>query len=317
MTTNKKSLLAVALFLLLAGAAAGELERDPGRLFSFLFYAALLTRPVGSLAEVYGRLQIARGILARLERVLARPAEAGYAGADLPVAASAAAGAVEFRDVSFAYEGRNPVLAHASFAIAAGETVALTGENGAGKSTIISLLLRFYDPDSGTILVDGQDIASLQVQQLRRMTGYVPQRALLFNGTVRENIAFGRPEADDEALLEAARLAQALEFIEDLPDGFDTQIGDNGVRLSGGQRQRIALARALLVDPPILILDEATAMYDLEGESAFVTACRTALKGRTVIIITHRPASLALADRVLLVEGGQVRVAPAAVGQTG
>ncbi len=290
--------------LLLAGGEASTLQDDPARLFSFLFYAALLTRPIGSLANIYGQLQVARGILMRLENVLREPKEAGLASGAMPQSRK---GGVVFRNVSFAYDARRPVLTDASFVINAGETVALTGENGAGKSTIISLLLRFYEPASGTILVDGQPINGLQVQELRRLTGYVPQRALLFNGTVRENICFGRPDAGEAALRQAAELAQALEFIEQLPDGFDTQIGDHGVRLSGGQRQRIAMARALLVDPAILILDEATSMYDLQGEDAFVVACKEALQDRTVIIVTHRPASLALADRVLKVKGGQVR----------
>ena len=302
------ALVAVAM-LLVARGAGGTLSEDPAQLFSFLFYAALLTRPVGSLAEVYGRFQIARGTLARLQTVFAEQPEPGYAATGAP---RAAGGTVSFAQVSFAYPGRDPVLDCASLTIAAGETIALTGENGAGKSTLISLLLRFYEPDSGTIAIDGQNIADVQVQDLRRTMGYVPQRALLFNGSVRDNICFGQVAADEARLREAAQLAQALEFIDRLPQGFETQIGDHGVRLSGGQRQRIALARALYVDPAILILDEATSMYDLEGESAFVEACKTALHGRTVIIVTHRPASLALADRILCVEGGTVSEVPPA-----
>lgn len=295
--------VAAVAMLLVMGAEADMAGSDPAQLFSFLLYAALLTRPVGSLAEIYGQLQVARGTLARIEQVFAEAAEPGYTGQGQP---GAVAGAVSIRDVSFAYPDRSPVLDHANLEIAPGETVALTGENGAGKSTLINLLLRFYDPTGGTIRIDGQDIAGLQVQALRRLIGYVPQRPLLFNGSVRENIVFGRPDADEEQVLRAAGLAQALDFIRALPQGFATEIGDHGVRLSGGQQQRLALARALLVDPPILILDEATSMYDLEGEAAFVEACQGALVDRTVIIVTHRPASLALADRIFCVEGGQV-----------
>lgn len=295
--------LAAVAMLLLVGREAELAESDPAKLFSFLLYAALLTRPVGALAEIYGQLQVARGTLARLEQVFAESVEPGYAAQTMPIAG---AGAISIRNVSFAYPERAPILEQANLEIAAGETVALTGENGAGKSTLINLLLRFYEPASGTIRINGQDIADCQLQALRRLMGYVPQRPLLFNGTVRDNIVFGRPDADDEQIRRAATLAQALDFITALPQGFATEIGDHGVRLSGGQQQRLALARALLVDPRILILDEATSMYDLEGEAAFVEACQGALVDRTVIIVTHRPASLALADRIFDVEGGQV-----------
>lgn len=286
-----------AIAILVAGnstLAAGS--RSPAELFAFLFYAALLTRPVGSLAGIYGQYQMARGTLSRLEAVLAVPAEPGYAGTQK---IARAAGAVAFEDVSFAYPDRPPLLRDFSLSIAPGEIVALTGANGVGKSTLINLLLRFYDPDAGRITLDGQDIAALDVKQLRRQIGFVPQRAMLMNGTIAENIAFGLSDHDPSTIERAARAAQAWEFITALPQGLATRIGDDGVRLSGGQRQRIALARALLRDPPIYIFDEATSMYDLEGEAAFVETCVQTLAGRTVIIITHRPASLALADRII------------------
>jgi ATP-binding cassette subfamily B protein/subfamily B ATP-binding cassette protein MsbA len=188
--------------------------------------------------------------------------------------------------------------------------VALTGPNGIGKSTLIRLLLRYYDPQSGRILLDEKDIAEVQVQSLRRQFGYVPQRPLLFNGTIRANIAFGADVVDPAALERAVRMAQAHEFISQLPRGLDTEIGDDGIRLSGGQQQRIALARALYRDPPIYIFDEATSMYDLEGEVAFVEACIHCLTGRTVIIITHRPATLALAHRIIEMDEQGPRVSP-------
>ena len=272
-------------------------DGSPAELFAFLLYAALLTRPVGSLANMYGAYQMARGTLARLEDVLALEPEPGYAAT---ARIERAKGDIRFDTINFAYPGRPPVLSDFSLAIRPGEIVALTGENGVGKSTLVRLLLRFYIPQSGTIQLDGQDISQLQLQDLRRQFGYVPQRALLFNGTIADNIAFGQSASDQqEAIARAARLAQADEFIAQLPDGLQTEIGDHGIRLSGGQRQRIALARALFRDPPIYILDEATSMYDLESEAAFVEDCVQTLKDRTVIIITHRPASLALADRVL------------------
>ncbi len=289
--------LAAVAVLVIGSEQLSQSQNSPTELFAFLLYAALLTRPVGALANMYGAYQMARGTLARLEDVLALDVESGHAyGKRL----DRVRGAIAFQQVEFSYPGRPPVLTGLDLDIAPGEIVALTGGNGVGKSTLVRLLLRFYEPNAGTITLDGTDTAELQIQDLRRQFGYVPQRALLFNGTIAENIAFGqRVEHRDQAVAKAARLAQAEDFIAALPDGFDTQIGDHGVRLSGGQRQRIALARALYRDPPVYILDEATSMYDLDSEAAFVESCVDSLQGRTVIIITHRPASLALANRVL------------------
>ena len=299
---------AVAL-LMLAGQSLHTGTMTTAQMFSFLLYAALLTQPVSHLAMAYGQIQTARGALARLRSVLNEKPEPGYgAGGRL----TTAKGAIEFRQIGFAYSGRDKTLDNLNLQIAAGETVALIGQNGAGKSTIISLLLRFYDPDQGVILLDGQDISGIQVQDLRNQIALVPQRPLLFNGTIRANIGFGRENASDGQIEAAVRLAQAYDFIQALPQGFDTVIGDHGVKLSGGQRQRIALARALIKDPQILILDEATSMYDLDGESAFVAASLTALAGRTVILVTHRPGSLALADRVIALENGMCRAIDAA-----
>lgn len=284
-----------------------DADRSPSDLFAFLLYAALLTQPAGALAKMYGAYQMARGTLARLESVLEQEPEPGH---QIGQRLERAAGAIAFRKVSFGYPGRPTLFDALDFDVKPGEIVALTGENGVGKSTLVRLLLRFYEPLSGTITLDGTCISEYQVQDLRRQFGYVPQRALLFNGTIADNIVFGQSAPHpQEAVSRAVKLAQADEFIASLPDGLETVIGDHGVRLSGGQRQRIALARALYSQPPIYILDEATSMYDLEGEAAFVEECIGSLKGRTVIIITHRPASLALADRVLkLGPDGFVRV---------
>ena len=288
--------LAAIGILLFGSAQIAAGERTPGELFAFLLYAALLTRPVSALADTYGAFQRARGTLARLANVFEKPGEPGYGA---PTRMERARGAIAFEQVSFAYSGRDPVLTALDLTIAPGEVVALTGANGVGKSTLIRLLLRYYDPQTGRITLDGVDIAQVQVQDLRRQFGYVPQRPLLFNGTIRDNIAFGVDEIDQAALDRSLAMAQAAEFIARLPRGLDTEIGDDGIRLSGGQQQRIALARALYRDPPIYIFDEATSMYDLEGEAAFVEACIQSLAGRTVIIITHRPASLALAQRII------------------
>jgi len=191
------------------------------------------------------------------------------------------------------------VLDDFSLCIEAGETVALTGPNGAGKSTLAHLLMRYIDPRQGGIHIDGRDIREVDLQSLRERIGLVAQNTLLLNGTVAENIRYGCFEATAEDMERAAKAARADEFIAELPDGYETVIGDQGVKLSGGQRQRLSLARTLLKDPPILILDEATAMFDPEGERSFIEECRDMLTRRTVILITHRPASLALADRII------------------
>jgi len=293
----------IVLVLALASADLGAGRLPPAQLVSFLLYAALLTRPVAGLADVYGQTQMARGASARLRQAMEEPPEpAGHAGIALP----AVQGEIEFRGVNFAYPGRPAALAHVDLRIAAGETVAIVGPNGAGKSTLAHLLMRLHVPSAGQILIDGIDIAAVSLASLRRQIGVVPQHVLLFNATVRDNIAYGRPEPSQAEIESAAAAARAHAFITGLPQGYDTLIGDRGVRLSGGQQQRLALARALLKDPAILILDEATAMFDPQGESEFLQACEEALKRRTVLLITHRPASLAVADRIVRLEQGRI-----------
>jgi subfamily B ATP-binding cassette protein MsbA len=280
---------------------------SPAELVSFLLYAQLLTRPVSALADVYGQMQTARGALTRLLGVMhERPEPLAQLAQTLPPVR----GGIEFRDLSFSYPGREPSLRGVNLQIPAGETIAVTGPNGAGKSTLVGLLLRLQEPATGRILIDGTDIATVSLHSLRGQIGVVPQHVLLFNGTVRDNIAYGRPEPTREAIEAAARAARAHDFITRLPQGYDTEIGDRGVRLSGGQQQRLALARALLKDPPILILDEATAMFDPEGEREFLQACGPVLERRTVLLITHRPASLALADRIVHIDEGILYEAP-------
>lgn len=295
----------IVLVLALASSdlAAGWLS--PAQLVSFLLYAQLLARPVARLANVYGHTQGVRGALLRLQQAMGeRPEARGLVGTPL----AAVEGEIEFRSVSFAYEGRPPALDRLDLHIAAGETVAVVGPNGAGKSTLGHLLMRLYQPAEGQILIDGIDISTVSLESLRRQVGVVPQHVLLFNASVRDNIAYGRPQPDAAAIEAAARAARAHEFIVQLPQGYDTVIGDRGSRLSGGQQQRVALARALLKDPPILILDEATAMFDPQGEADFLQACHNMLRQRTVLLITHRPASLAAADRIIRLDGGRLCV---------
>lgn len=296
------ALLALGTLQLRSGTLA------PSDLVSLLLYAMLLTRPISGLAGVYGSVQTARGAASRLLEAFAVRPEPDDAGAP---ALPPVSGGVRLESVHFGYPGRAKVLEGVDLEIRPGETVAVTGENGAGKSTLIHLLMRFADPERGRILIDGTDIRGVSIASLRAQIGLVAQQVLLLNGTVGENIAYGRPEAGREEIAAAARSAQADDFIRRLPQGYETLIGDQGIRLSGGQRQRVALARALLKDPPILVLDEATALFDPEGELAFIRDCRAILEERTVILITHRPASLALADRVLVVAQGKVCERPA------
>ena len=288
--------LGLLLLLWLGSARIANGELAAAELVSLLLYAILLSQPLKGLANVYGQLQRTRGAAERIIEFLSERPEPDDSGrAALP----AAKGEIRFEQVDFHYPGGKPVLQGLNLHIAARETVAITGPNGVGKSTIAHLLMRLADPDSGRILIDNMDIAEVSLASLRGQIGLVAQHTLLVNGTVAENIAYGQPLVKQAQIEHAARAAHAHEFITHLPDGYDTLIGDQGVRLSGGQRQRVSLARTLLIDPPILILDEATSMFDPAGEENFIAEYRDLLGGKTVILITHRPASLALADRVL------------------
>ena len=290
---------------------SGQL-RGP-ELVSLLFYGMLLAAPVSNLADLYGQIQHAKGATKRLLEIFAvSPEPADSEMKALPPVR----GNIEFRNVEFSYSGRDKVLCGLDLTIGVGETIAITGKNGCGKSTLVNLLQRFVLPQKGSIHIDGVDIATVSLGSLRSQIGVVPQNVLLLNGSIRENIIYGNPGADEGAVVRAAQAANAFEFIQELPDGFDTLIGEQGIKLSGGQKQRIALARAMLKDPPVLILDEATAMFDPEGEKSFIAECKHSLAHRTVILITHRPASLALAGRVLLLEHGNIMSAsPSLAGQ--
>jgi ABC-type multidrug transport system fused ATPase/permease subunit len=230
---------------------------------------------------------------------------------------------VAFEHISFAYTPDKPVLQDFSLRARPGESVALVGANGAGKTTLINHLLRFLTPDAGRVTVDGQDIQLVDLHSLRRQIGVVTQETILFSGTILENIRYGQPEASDEQVMEAARVANADEFIRALPNGFQTDVGERGQRLSGGQLQRIALARAVLSDPRILVLDEATSAVDAESEALIQEALARLTHGRTTFVIAHRMSTVRRADRIVVMEpgsdrgGGQSRGAPARAGYRG
>lgn len=289
--------LGLLLMLWLASRHIEEGVLEPAALVSLILYAGLLLAPLRQLASAYGEFQKVRGYAERLLDFFAvNPEPLHVSGRVL----CDVRGAIRFENVEFAYPGRDvAVLKGLNLDIAAGETVAITGPNGAGKSTIALLLMRFFDANAGKVTIDGHDITRADLASVRQQVGLVAQQVQLLNGTIAENIAFGMPDASMSAIEEASRLACAADFIEAMPQGYQTVIGDEGIKLSGGQRQRLSLARALLKGPPILILDEATAMFDPEGEASFISQCRMVLRECTVILITHRPASLALADRVM------------------
>lgn len=278
-------------------------ELAPAALVSFFMYGLLLARPMGGFAAAWGETQHARAAMERLNEVFQVQPEPLSVGAR---ALAPVKGSIVFEAVSFRYGERKPIFRDFDLEVAAGETVAITGANGAGKSSLVNLLLRFFDPQSGRVLIDGADISEVSLTSLRSQIGLVPQTILLFNGSVRENIAYGHANPDPLLIQSAAEAARAHDFICSLPHGYDTLIGERGVKLSGGQQQRIALSRALLKDPPILVLDEATSMFDPAGEEEFLALTEDMFRNRTVLLITHRAASLALADRVLHMESGRI-----------
>lgn len=280
---------------------------SPGTLASFVFYAIVVAGALGSLSEVWGELQRAAGASERLLELLVEVPE--IADPENPmVLPERATASVEFKDVNFHYPSRKdmPALNNFSLNVAPGETVAIVGPSGAGKSTVFQLLLRFYDPQTGTISINGTNIASTQLKGIRSLMGLVPQDPIIFADTAMNNIRYGRPEASDEEVFAAAKAAAAYDFIKAMPDGFDSEFGERGIKISGGQRQRIAIARAILRDPAILLLDEATSALDAESENLVQTAIENLMADRTTLVIAHRLATVLKADRIVVVEEGKV-----------
>ena len=278
-----------------------------GQLAAFVFYAIVVSGSVGALSEVWGELQRAAGATERLMELLAvRPEITAPAQ---PVALpEPPRGRITFADVTFRYPARPGAVALSGFDldVAPGGRVALVGPSGAGKTTVFQLLLRFYDCESGRIALDGVDVRDTEPEALRRRIGLVAQEPTIFASTALENIRYGRPDAHLDEVREAARAAQALEFIERLPSGFDTHLGERGQQLSGGQRQRIAIARAILRNPAVLLLDEATSALDTESERLVQAALEPLMAGRATLMIAHRLATVQKADRIVVMEHGRV-----------
>jgi ATP-binding cassette, subfamily B, bacterial len=271
-------------------------------------YVIILAGSAAVLGEVYGDLLRAAGATERLMELL--HAEPAISSPQQPAAVAVPEGgsSVRFESVGFHYPSRpgTPALRDFSLSVAAGETVALVGSSGAGKSTVFQLMLRYYDPQSGRISLDGAPLSQLSLADLRRRIGLVPQDAVIFSASAFENIRYGRPEASAEEVHSAARAAFADAFLRALPEGYDTFLGERGVRLSGGQRQRIAIARAILKNPPLLLLDEATSALDAESERMVQAALESAMKGRTTLVIAHRLATVQKADRIVVLDHGGI-----------
>lgn len=302
--TDLLGLLGQAAVLLIGGGMVLKHQLTVGELTAYVLYMNSLFLPVQQLVQIYNNYQQGQAAIVKLRGFLS----ADPTVAEQPGAADAAIpeGTIEFRDVSFGYTEGKPVIEHVNLRIAAGDTVAFVGPTGAGKSTMAKLVTRFYDPTSGKILIDGQDLRGLRFGPLRRQLGVVPQEPFLFAGTLRDNIAFGRPDASEDELLAAVRSVGLDELVGRFSDGLDTVIHERGQSLSSGERQLIALARAFIVAPRVLVLDEATSNLDLASETRIEAALDQLLQGRTAVIIAHRLSTAMRADRIVVVTDGGI-----------
>jgi len=277
---------------------------SPGELFAFVLFAGILIGPFSSAARVFAQIREAQGATARVFEILDTYPEIR----DLPnaIALPAVSGHIAAEHVSFTYDARQPVLTDVSFGSKPGELVAIVGPTGAGKTTVMNLLHRFYDPTAGRITVDGIDLRQVTLESWYRQIALVPQETILFGGTILDNIRYGNRDATEEAVKEASRAAYAHDFIMGFPDQYQTLVGEKGINLSGGQRQRIAIARAVLKNPRILLLDEATSSLDTESERLVQEALERLMKGRTTVVIAHRLTTIQRADRILVLDKGRV-----------
>jgi ABC-type multidrug transport system fused ATPase/permease subunit len=297
-------LLAQAAVLLVGGRMVVHGSLPIGEFIAFNLYVTMLVTPLRSLGMWIGQAQRATASGERIFEIMDEPAEMqDRTGATVLPAGE---GRITFEQVGFAYGTGRPVLEEVDLDVPAGRTIALIGHTGSGKTTLTSLVPRFYDVTSGRVVVDGVDVRDVRLASLRSAVGVISQDPFLFSATVRENIAFGRADATEEEVEQAARLAQAHEFVERLPDQYDAVIGERGITLSGGQRQRLAIARALVLDPRILILDDATASVDATTEARIRLGLREAMRGRTTLIIAHRLSTIALADEIVVLDEGRI-----------
>jgi ABC-type multidrug transport system fused ATPase/permease subunit len=297
-------LLAQGAVLLAGGHRVVNGDLSLGAFIAFNVYVLMLVMPLRMLGMWIGQAQRAAASGERIFEILDEPEEV----ADSPDAAPLPQGdgRLRFEDVTFGYDAERPVLREIDLEIEPGTTVALIGHTGSGKTTLTALVPRFYDVQQGRVLLDRADVRNVRLADLRRAIGVVSQDPFLFSATVRENIAFGAPAASEEEIVRAARMAQAEEFIRELPEGYDTVIGERGITLSGGQRQRLAIARAILVDPRVLVLDDATASVDATTEARIRLGLREAMKGRTTLIVAHRLSTISLADEIVVLDHGRV-----------
>ena len=296
--------IGVTMIIWYGGRSVINNEITAGALVAFLAYAINISNPVKRITRVTGNIQRALAAAQRVFDVLDMPEDIMERPQALPL--PKVAGRVEFKDVDFSYVKGERVITDLSFMVEPGQVIAIVGPSGAGKSTIANLLPRFYDVDSGDILIDGHSIKDVTLDSLRGQVGIVPQETMLFNGSVFDNILYGRLDATAEEVIAAAKAANAHAFIEHLPGGYDAMLGDRGVNLSGGQRQRIAIARAILKNPRILVLDEATSALDTESESVVQEALDRLMVGRTAFVIAHRLSTIKNADRILVLEKGKL-----------
>jgi subfamily B ATP-binding cassette protein MsbA len=292
------------LILIVGGQSVLAGTMTLGDLVMYIFFVGLMAAPLVQMAGVGTQITDAFAGLDRIRELMELPTERDTDATKEPVPAME--GEVTFEDVSFEYEKGVPVLRGVSFRAPAGTTTALVGPSGSGKSTLISLVLAFADPERGTIRVDGRDVRTLRLEDYRSHLGVVLQDNFLFDGTIRENIGFSKPGATDAEIRDAARIANADEFVNRFDDGYDTVVGERGVKLSGGQRQRIAIARAILADPRILVLDEATSSLDSVSEALIREGLRALRSGRTTFVIAHRLSTIVSADQILVLDGGRV-----------